>query len=128
MSQTLHQAPHQQLVELRARAKDWLEGGTPRGFYLTLGICENIALNLPALNFLRGLMAQWPDGTGSELFPVPHPTKSPEVGFNHSSPQEMWNPEFEYARNRWALLEWLIEQTASEADQPVAAGCVEGAA
>lgn len=30
---------------------------------------------------------------------------------------QKWDPRHEYARNRWALLEWLIEQTASEAGQ-----------
>ena len=34
------------------------------------------------------------------------------AAFIRCDEQEMWNPEFEYARNRWALLEWLIEQTS----------------
>ena len=31
---------------------------------------------------------------------------------------EMWNPEYEYARNRWALLGWLIDQTAPTLTKP----------
>ena len=48
---------------------------------------------------------------------MPHPVKDPLDAHENATAQEMWNPAHEYARNRWALLDWLIEQTASESDQ-----------
>lgn len=117
MSHTLHQ----QLVELRGQAKAWLEGEKPEGFCPEIGICENLPREPRKYDLLRDLLreltATWPAGTGDRFYPVPHHDKGPEGGYTHSGAQEMWNPEFEYARNRWALLDWLIEQTASEADQ-----------
>ena len=113
MSHTLHQ----QLVELRGQAKAWLEGEKPKDFEPMLGICQNLPNERRKCGLLRDLTATWPAGTGDGFYPVPHHDKGPEGGYTHSGAQEMWNPEFEYARNRWALLEWLIEQTASEADQ-----------
>ena len=112
MSHTLHQ----QLVELRGRAEAWLEGEEPKGFRPELGICENLPAQCDG-DLLYSLMAAWPAGTGDRFYPVPHHDKGPEGGYTHSGAPEMWNPEFEYARNRLALLDWLIEQTASEADQ-----------
>lgn len=113
MSQTLHQ----QLVQLRGQAETWLEGKKPEGFCPELGICENLPNERRKGDLLGDMMAAWPAGTGNRFYPVPHHDKGPEGGYTHSGAQEMWNPELEYARNRWALLEWLIEQTASEADQ-----------
>ena len=114
MNHTLHQKLHRQLVELRGQAEAWLEGEKPEGFCPELGICENLPNERRKCGLL---MAAWPGGSGYEGYPVPHHDKGPEGGYTHSSAQEMWNPQHEYARNRWALLEWLIEQTASEADQ-----------
>ena len=107
-----HQNLHQLLVQLRDKAEAWLGGEKPEGFCPELGICENLPSEPRKYNLLRDLMATWPAGTGSRFYPVPHHDKGPEGGYTHSSAQEMWNPEHEYARNRWALLEWLIEQTA----------------
>ena len=117
MNHTLHQKLHRQLVELRGQAEAWLEGEKPEGFYPELGICENLPNERRKCGLLRDMMAAWPGGSGDEGYPVPHYNKGPEGGYTHSGAQEMWNPRHEYARNRWALLEWLIEQTASEADQ-----------
>ena len=107
---------HQKLVELRGQAKAWLEGEKPEGFSPMYGICRNLPAQCDD-DLLDSLMEAWPSGSGDEGYPVPHHDKGTEGGYTNSGAQEMWNPEFEYARNRWALLEWLIEQTASEADQ-----------
>ena len=116
MSQTPHQTLHQELVALHDRAKAWLEGEKPEDFDPMLGICHNLPEQCDG-DLLGGLMADWPGGTGGRDYPVPHPVKRPGGAYTHASASEMWEPQFEYARNRWALLEWLIEQTASEADQ-----------
>ena len=108
---------HQQLVELRGKASAWLEGEKPEGFCPGHGICDNLPNERRKCGLLRDMMAAWPGGSGDEGYPVPHPTDDPEYAYSSSNPREMWNPQHEYARNRWALLEWLIEQTASEADK-----------
>ena len=113
MNQTLHQ----ELVQLRGRARAWLAGGSPEQFSPLYGICNSVKLERPDRALMNALIDQWPGHSGADSYPVPHPALSPQAAFDESDEHEMWDPEFEYARNRWALLEWLIEQTASEADQ-----------
>ena len=124
MSQILHQ----ELLQIRGRAKAWLEWRDFEGFSPMFGICQNLPRKKLDCGRLLDLMTDWPNGSGVNGFPVPHPVKDPVDAFFNSSLEQMWNPEYEYARNRWALLEWLIEQIASEAALPVAADCVEVAA
>ena len=112
MSQTPHQTLHQQLVQLRGSAKAWLEGETPEWFNPDWGICGNLRVPLHYSDLLDDLLASWPGGSGSGFFPVPHPLLRPREAYVALSRSEKWNPAYEYARNRWALLEWLIEQTA----------------
>ena len=113
MSHTLHQ----QLLQLRQNAADWVDGRPVEGFSPWRGICPNLRLDEAGCHKLDGLIARWPRKTGDDEYPVPHPEMAPIKAYTTASHREMWNPEYEYARNRWALLEWLIEQTASEADQ-----------
>ena len=114
MNQNLTQILHRQLVQLRDQARDWADGRPSRGFDPGVGICHNLNLSEAGRGALGDLLARWPAGTGDRIFPVPHPDRTPERGFTHSGAQEMWSPEFEYARNRLALLDWLIEQTATD--------------
>lgn len=114
MNQTPHQVLHQDLLLLHGRAKAWLEGKNSKRFDPAFGICAGLWAYPYYHAQLRELLASWPGGSGSEDYPVPHPTKAPLDAFYECGAQEMWNPEFEYARNRWALLEWLIEQTAPQ--------------
>ena len=113
MNQPLHQTLHYELLKLRSRAKAWLEGEQDEEFAPYVGICDNLVLEEPGLDFLHELMEAWPDGTGKGSFPVPHPVKKPCVAYLGARAEEMWDLGYEYARNRWALLEWLIEQTTT---------------
>ena len=61
---------------------------------------------------MKDLMRKWPKHSGCNLYPVPHPDMIPEVAFDDASPYEMWDPDSgEYARNRWELLNWMIEES-----------------
>ena len=111
MNQMLHQILHLQLVQLRDQARNWVDGLTLAGFKPWRGICHHLELSAMGWDQLEVLLAAWPGGTGDENYPVPHPRFHPAVAFDTSPPLEMWNPKYEYARNRWALLDWLIEQT-----------------
>ena len=115
MSHTLHQ----QLVELRGQAEAWLEGEKPKDFRATDGICLNIKMDAEDNGALLALMAKWPGNSGAPGYPVPSPTpvRTAKEHYQYADCLQKWDPRHEYARNRWALLEWLIEQTASEADQ-----------
>ena len=108
MSQDLHQ----QLVLLHDRARLWVATGRSDQFDPIIGICRNLRLGSGDAVLLDDLLARWPGSSGSWGFPVPHPVEEPFDAFIRCDEQEMWSPEFEYARNRWALLEWLIEQTS----------------
>ena len=110
---TLTQTLHRQLVQLRCQAQDWVAGLPAEGFSPWCGICYHLGLGALGWSRLDDLLAAWPGSSGNGNFPVPHPTKTPYDAFYGCDEQEMWNPEFEYARNRWALLEWLIEQTST---------------
>ena len=112
MNQTLHQGLHQQLVELRGRAEAWLAEGYAEGFIPKFGICHHLKINPDERTHLTDLLATWPAGTGCGDHPVPHPTEEAERAYDDATAPEMWEPQYEYARARWALLEWLIEQTA----------------
>ena len=112
MNQVPHQNLHQQLVELRSQATAWLAEGSARGFAPTFGICHHLTLTQCGYALITDLLAAWPDGTGDKHYPVPHPVKGPKGAYTNASASEMWNPKHKYARNRWALLDWLIEQTA----------------
>ena len=103
---------HQELVELRGRVRAWLESGRTWWFSPWHGICDGLALPSSDRDHLCYLMAQWPGHSGYSKYPVPHPTLGPEAAFDLATPQGMWDPQSAYARNRWALLDWLIEQTA----------------
>ena len=115
MSHTLHQ----ELVELRGQAMAWLTTGCERGFDSMIGICGNVCLGETEFAALGDLMEKWPAGSGDRHYPVQDMDMDgdPQESYQNSTAQEMWNPKHEYARNRWDLLEWLIEQTASETDQ-----------
>ena len=104
---------HQQLVKLRDRAHAWLAGGYADGFSPWHGICAGLRPSLYPSDrrLLADLATQWPGYSSDRTYPVSHPAMDPQEAFNRATPQEMWRPKFEYARNRWALLEWLIEQT-----------------
>ena len=108
MSQDLHQ----QLVLLHDRARLWVATGRSEQFAPTTGICSNLRLGAGDAALRDDLLARWPGSSGSWVFPVPHPIENPDLAYLSATPDQMWNPEFEYARNRWALLEWLIEQTS----------------
>lgn len=111
MSQNLHQNLHQKLVQLHIRASEWLDTGRAGGFMPVCGICAHLTLSEGDETLLADLMASWPGGSGVKNYPVPHPDKDPEYAYGSATMQEMWDPEYEYARNRLALLDWLIEQT-----------------
>ena len=109
MSQTLHQ----QLLEVRGRARAWLAEESGHGLAPSFGICNQLSLSVVDEDLLGDLCAEWPSGSGDRDYPVPHPDCDPDVGYTRARAQEMWNPEHEYARNRLTLLDWLIEQTAT---------------
>ena len=115
MNQMLHQTLHQQLVQLRERHAAWLDGEQPDGLNLKGGICVNVNPNPEEALTLGDLMVQWPDGSGVPAYPVPSPMagRTASAQFYYADPVQKWHPMHEYARNRLALLDWLIEQTAT---------------
>ena len=112
LHQTLHQTLHLQLVQLRGEARAWADGRPAPGFDPGVGICHNLNLSEAGRGALDYLLARWPAGTGDSAYVVRHPTDVPRQAYLFSSAYEKWHPVHEYARNRLALLDWLIEQTA----------------
>ena len=119
MNQNLTQILHQSLVQLRGQARDWAAGRPISGFDPGVGICHNLNLSEAGRGALDYLLARWPAGTGGSGYVVRHPTDVPRQAYRFSSAYEKWHPVHEYARNRLALLDWLIEQTKpTEESQP----------
>ena len=58
---------------------------------------------------LEEFFCTWPLYSGSEVFPVPHPTLDPEHAYLHTH-GNLWDKNTEYGRNRWSLLEHCIRQ------------------
>lgn len=116
MNQNLSRTLHRQLVQLRGQAQDWAAGRPSGGFDPAIGICHNLSLSPTSYAALDCLITRWPArARGAAAFPVPHPSEDPGLAYVYSPAYEKWNPESEYARNRLALLDWLIEQTAPDA-------------
>ena len=64
---------------------------------------------------IRTIMGNWPEGTHSENFPVPHPEGSRVSGyFNAQRYGTTW--EGEYGDNRRALLKYLINELEKECE------------
>jgi hypothetical protein len=80
------------------------------------GICQNVHDRIEGyacegLGRLATLMGRWPDCSGDVTFPVPSrtPCIGPSGAYMTATPANMWDRESsDYARMRWALLDWLI--------------------
>ena len=81
------------------------------------GICQAMCnkLDIGESNKFLQLLRQWPEGTGSFLFPVPALGYKQNDNCSHAYAQakedgNMWNPLYKYGRARRRLLTWLINQ------------------
>lgn len=96
------------------------------------GICDNLTdrlstrpngmltdASLDQVVVLNELMARWPKSSGSHLFPVPSTNgwEDAEGAYLMSTPEGRWDWRVsEYARSRWELLEWLIDEIGGHYD------------
>lgn len=63
------------------------------------------------VQYLRGLCAQWPEYSGTDSCPVPHPhIAKPGDAYDHT--YDLW--EGEYGENRKRLLQFLIDTLQAE--------------
>ena len=84
----------------------------------TVGICENLGYltntrpprGEPPVRTVERLARRWPKVSHSTAFPVPHRTLSPAEAYTRSSHTTQWNRRTVYGRNRWELLDFLIEE------------------
>lgn len=90
------------LKEQLEKLKD-LKASVP---FKSQGICAYSSVFLVA-----DLSQHWPKHSGNELFPVPHPEATPVYAYSH---YPKWDKDTEYGRNRYELLEFLIEQLEFE--------------
>ena len=76
----------------------------------TLGICQ--ITTLETAPYIKGIWEKWPKYSGSLLYPVPafegQDSKEAENSFYMN--YLLWDKDTEYGRNRWELLEWMIEE------------------
>lgn len=73
------------------------------------GICSTVAGHVAGDDYaiLKLLFNYWPEFSGDNRYPVPHPTMSPSEAF--ASAGNKWAGEYGEARLR--LLDFLIEET-----------------
>lgn len=110
------------LKDVRAMVHEYLSTGEkPERFDPDLGICNAVGLGAPSLEIRSGhlellmdLMEQWPEFSGARMYPVPHPSESPDKAFDLVSAEDMWSPEGYYGAARLRLLDWLIAHLEAE--------------
>lgn len=84
------------------------------------GICSVLQVSDRMLT--HKLMREWPKFSGNPTFPVPHPTKDPEIAYIEDY---LWDLDTEYGRNRMELVNWLISQLAPPVLSPTIPHVVE---
>jgi hypothetical protein len=62
---------------------------------------------------LEEFFCTWPLYSGSEVFPVPHPTLNAERAYLDTN-GNLWDRDTEYGRNRWSLLEHCITELRAQ--------------
>ena len=112
------------LIGLRTELQRFQRGLEVQYFDGGLGICGNLMRHLISTNehacndLLDTLFEQWPEFSGSALFPVPHPTEYPGVAFSEAKCQRsMWSSDQPYGAARIRLLDWLITELDREIDR-----------
>lgn len=92
------------MAQIAAALEELRDGGPS---YHEVGICPNVREITPVrASELAVLMHGWPEHTGYDAFPVPHPTlPADEAYFRHD---ELWAGEYGAARKR--LLDYMIER------------------
>ena len=61
---------------------------------------------------VRSLFRRWPQFSGSEDYPVPHPTEPACIAYD--STRNKWNRRTKYGRARWDLLKFCISELEKE--------------
>ena len=59
-------------------------------------------------NWVRDAFSEWPKSSGDNHYPVPDGDMNPEVAFDNT--EDLWDPSTEYGRNRYELLDFLIQE------------------
>ena len=110
------QVNHKTLLRVKKRMQNsgnWSNQGICHAYGQERGLLSRILRgNRADHSALEDLMTRWPGYSGDRAFPVPHPTLEPDEAYFGCCPVERWDREWsEYARSRWELLEWMIEET-----------------
>lgn len=105
----------QQLEELLEGLKTIRIAGPTDPFF---GLCSNLRVQM---RWRRGFdldewMAEawqdWPQFSGHDNYPVPHPRMNCETAYNHT--ELMWSRKSQYGLARWDLLDWLIKKAEEQ--------------
>ena len=122
MSNELNKAILKHLKYVRRAVHKYLSTGEePVWFDPELGICSAVADSAPTpelrtrcLRLIMDLAEEWPEFSGSAIYPVPHPTMRPGRAFVLTPTENMWSPESAYGAARLRLLDWLIARLVAE--------------
>lgn len=121
MSDELNKDLLKNLREVRCAVHEYLSTGETERFDPDLGICsavvrspQSLEIRSGRLELLMDLMEQWPEFSGARMYPVPHPSESPDMAFGFVSTKDMWSPGSAYGAARLRLLDWLIAKLEAE--------------
>lgn len=121
MSDELNKDLLKNLKDVRCAVHEYLSTGETERFDPDLGICSAVVRGEPSpeirsgrLELLMDLMEQWPEFSGARMYPVPHPSESPDMAFDLVSTEDMWSPGSAYGAARLRLLDWLIAKLEAE--------------
>lgn len=66
---------------------------------------------------IRKYVHEWHLFSGNTMYPVPHPTMTPMRAYNSLKmrfAQNLWDRNTQYGRNRWALVDYLIDRIRAD--------------
>lgn len=101
------------LKNIKANGPSDLDSGICHNVERRVTKDQNIQMPFEVREKMRQLFRDWPNYSGDQVFPIPHPRKWNSQYFAYKN-LSTWSKRGEYGRSRWALVDWMIEQLEKE--------------
>lgn len=92
--------------EIKNYLKYLAKGGMPEN--PSDGLCLTINLRFYPISINEGALREWPEYSGTYMFPVPHPKLGPREAYCDIA--NVWRKGSKYGDARRRLCKWLVEK------------------